>query len=70
MAITIPRHTHRSGENALQRGSIESRQLARRRLGALAVLGAIVAPGLIALGAPVIGLGVCIATLVPLIVSV
>lgn len=68
MAITITRHTHRPGENALQSVTMESRRITRRRLDTLAVLGSITAMGLIVLGAPVIGLGVCVATLVPLIV--
>jgi hypothetical protein len=69
MAITITRHAHRAGENAHQRVAMEGRQLARRRLGGLAVSGSIAAMGLIVIGAPVIGLGVCIATLAPLILS-
>lgn len=47
--------------------SIESRRLARLRMDVLAVLGSIAAMALIALGTPVIGLSICIATLLPLI---
>jgi hypothetical protein len=69
MTITITRHTHRAGENTHQLAAMEGRRITRRRLGGLAVLGSIAAMGLIVLGAPVIGLGVCIATLAPLILS-
>ncbi|WP_156965864.1 hypothetical protein [Paraburkholderia bannensis] len=47
--------------------SIESRRLARLRLDVLAVLGSIAAMTLIAFGNPVVGLGICIATLMPLV---